>query len=131
MRNVEDAFWQSRMTTAGKRAELPNLVSLPTLARNIRHDYATAILVGLPHTAITPTAPLDGPSGGSQHPRVARSLVADLGAARRWLGRLQGGGQTQPRGGDAATQTPTATFAGIPIVANPSLPTATFILRRK
>lgn len=96
MRNVEDAFWQSRMTLAGRRAELPNLVSLHDLARKIRATTYLAIIApdigklpltihtgadiigftGIPARALTPT--------GSFDTAMDRSDVATApGAGRR------------------------------------------------
>lgn len=39
MKNVEQAFWQSRLTTTGRRAELPELTDLRELAKDIRRSY--------------------------------------------------------------------------------------------
>lgn len=40
LENDRLAFWQSRATVAGRRAELPELTDLDALARQIRADYA-------------------------------------------------------------------------------------------
>lgn len=42
LRNREVAFWQSRMTVDGQRAEPPNLVDLAALARKLRSTYRLA-----------------------------------------------------------------------------------------
>jgi hypothetical protein len=40
LHNDAMAFWQSRMTTAGHRADPPDLVDLEALARDVRACYA-------------------------------------------------------------------------------------------
>lgn len=113
MRNVEDVFWQSRMTTAGHRAELPNLVSLHDLARNIRAatDLTTDLIAadaipGYAARTLTPT--------GSFDTAMDRSDVAAApGAGRRVY---QDGGHRlfeQACGYAKADTTETCTYAHI------------------
>ena len=53
--NDELAFWQSRMTTMGNRADVPALTDLNELARGIRHcyEFTTATAAATAAAAIT------------------------------------------------------------------------------
>lgn len=42
VKNDERAFWQSRMTRTGQRAEPPELTDIPQLARDIRAGFKEA-----------------------------------------------------------------------------------------
>lgn len=39
LQNDAMAFWQSRMTTAGNRAELPQLADIPAIAQEVRRVF--------------------------------------------------------------------------------------------
>lgn len=42
VKNDERAFWQSRMTRFGQRAEAPELTDIPQLARDVRRAFKEA-----------------------------------------------------------------------------------------
>jgi hypothetical protein len=101
MQNAARIFWQSRMTRAGARAELPNLTDIPKLARAIRNattnpEIAAHITgLGAAHRVITPTCE-------PQLPGVDRSPVATAHEAGWGIHTDEVGGFTVTRGGDAS-----------------------------